>query len=450
MKQKLINRLVPLLKTSILSPSIPDNDNIGMAFSFKDMGSFTLSHEEAKAFREATQILSEAFPKVGFKTCANELERFCCRFIPQLQQGTVDIPIGQEIPSLFTLLESLQKHRTVVYVQVCGFELRLPQWGFGSAVFMHGNHDEIEKARLSIKDAGGKNPNPLSPDAIVVRMELNGYSDYALKHARNRVEEILDVLQFLTISKNRGAFEDTVIGFSFYASEPIPVLQTPVWYYCPDTSTWGAATGTGTPPILQAGPIKCILDDRIKDWFRPFAGDQLSEMLQGDCPFAFDQGLMTAISWIANGIRERNNARKYLGFFIALEALFSPDEFGSWNPNRFSKTIVPLDEGVAFLLGEDYEHRIKIINIMRELKKKRNLIAHRGSTNIDKKALVQLATYVWNCCKIAALRRNNFEKEHSFRDFMLNLKYGSPMSIQKEQPSGRSNSSICTEGAALV
>ena len=424
MKQKLINRLVPLLKTSILSPSIPDKDNIGMAFSFKDMGGFTLSHEEAKAFREAVEILSKAFPKVGFKTCGNELSRFCCRFIPQLQQGIVDIPIGQEIPSLLTLLESLQKHRTVVYVQVCGFELRLPQWEFGSAVFMHGNHDEIEKTRMSVKGAGGKNPNPLAPDAIVVRMELNGHADYALMHVRERVEEILDVLQFLTISKNRGAFEDTVSGFSFYACEPIPILQTPVWCYCPDTLTWTAASGMGAPPILQAGPVKCVLDDRTKDWFRPFAGDQLSEMLLDNCSFAFDQGLMTAISWIANGIRERNNARKYLGFFIALEALFSPDEYGSWDPNTFSKTIVPLDEGVAFLLGQDYEHRIKIVNIMRGLKKKRNLIVHRGFMDVDKEALVQLATYTWNCCKVAALRRNNFEKENSFRDFILNLKYG--------------------------
>lgn len=424
MKQKLINRLVPLLKTSILSPSIPNKDNIGMAFSFKDMGGFTLSHEEAKAFQEATEILSEAFPKVGFKTCGNELARFCCRFIPQLQQGAVYIPIGQEIPSLLTLLESLQKHRTVVYVQVCGFELRLPQWEFGSAVFMHGNHDEIEKARLSIKDAGGKNPNPLSPDAIVVRMELNGYSDYALKHARSRVEEILDVLQFLTIRKNRGAFEDTVLGFSFYACEPIPILQTPVWCYCPDTLTWTAASGTGAPPILQAGPVKCVLDDRTKDWVRPFAGDQFFEMLQHNCPFAFDQGLMTAISWIANGIRERNYTRKYLSFFIALEALFSPDDFELRGADQFGKTILPLEDGVAFMLEQNLVERLRIVHAMRSLKRIRNSIVHRGFMDVDKEALVQLASYAWNCCKAAALRRNNYEKENSFRDFMLNLKYG--------------------------
>ena len=230
MRQKLINQLVPLLKTSILSPTIPDKGKIGMAFMFNDIGGFTLSHEEARVFQKATEILSEAFPRVGIRTCENELERFCCRFIPQLLQGAVDIPIGQEIPSLLTLLESLQKHRTIVYVQVCGFELRLPQWNFGPAVFMHGNHEEIEKARMSVKCAGGTNPNPLSPDVIIVRMELNGYADYALAHAREPVEEILDVLQFLTISANRGAFEDSVMGFSFYACEPVPILQTPVWH----------------------------------------------------------------------------------------------------------------------------------------------------------------------------------------------------------------------------
>ncbi len=423
MKKKLINRLVPLLKSAILSPTIPDKDNIGMTFNFRGLGGFTLSHEEAKAFREATEILSEAFPKVGLKTCANELERFCCRFIPQLQQG-LGIPIGQEIQSLLTLLESLQQHQTVVYVQVSGFNLLIPQWQFGAAIFMNGNHDEIEKARMSIKSVGVNNPNPLPPDAIIVRMELNGYADYALKHARNRVEEILDVLQFLTIRENRGAFEDTIGGFSFYACEPVPILQTPVWHYCPDTLTWGAAYGTGSPPILPAGPIKCILDDKIKDRFRPFAGDQLSEMLQANCPFAFDRGLMTAISWIANGIRERNYARKYLSFFIALEALFSSDDFELRNADQFGKTILPLEDGVAFMLEQNLVERLKIVHTVRSLKRIRNSVIHRGFMDVEKKALVQLATYAWNCCKVVALRRNNFEKENSFRDFVLNLKYG--------------------------
>jgi hypothetical protein len=79
---------------------------------------------------------------------------------------------------------------------------------------------------------------------------------------------------------------------------------------------------------------------------------------------------------------------------------------------------------VAFLLGRKVAARKRLKDRIVELARTRNRIVHRGFMEIDRTDLVHLATYAWNCCYEALSRRDQFQTENSFSEWLLDLKYG--------------------------
>ena len=145
-------------------------------------------------------------------------------------------------------------------------------------------------------------------------------------------------------------------------------------------------------------------------------------MLAEVCPSAFDDSLLTAITWMANGIRERDLARKYLSFFIALEALFIRDNKATRAADGYQNPIVPIGEGVGWLLGGSGDARRQIAEQIEWLGRTRNKIVHRGFTMIDEADLIQLGSYLWNSCWQAATKRASFRVEDSFQDWLRDQK----------------------------
>lgn len=421
--QTLLNALVPLIHDALSGDPEVARTEKAAYFSFADIGGLILSHAEAANLREASALLCREFPKVSSRTCDHELHRFCCRFIPQLGSGVEREPIARALPEFLDHLQSLSDDSTTVYVEVCGLDLQVPEWFFGPARFLKGDHPDVEADHSQIVTLDGRKPDALKPDQIVAQIKVVGEVEYAGEQSAKRVADVLDVIQFLSLSENPGSWEPDGLCFGLYCCEPIPPISSNTWTLTSRGPTW--TSSKGIPPIIVTVPaVRCILNEETHKRFAERGGIELSSILMEASPSAFDQNLLTGITWVGNAIRERNLARKYLGYYVGIEALFGRDRLDWRETEGFQAPIVPIAEGVAFLLGQDVDDRRRLSMQMNDLAKTRNRIIHRGYTVIDETDLRILGSHAWNCCRVASSKRNEFCNEDSFRDWLLNCKFG--------------------------
>ena len=427
-RQQLVNALVPIIYAALSGdPDIARAEG-ATQFFFIDAGSLTLSHSEAAKLREASILLSRVFPKVSDRTRDQELNRFCCRFIPDLTTGIQRDSIARDLPELLDRLQSYSEDSTTVYVEVSGFDMQLSEWTFGPARFMKGDHPEIEADHSQITSLDGHKPDPLKSHQMVAQIKVLGEADYASDQVVKRVGEVLDVIQFLSLPDNPDSWKPDGLCFGLYCCEPIPPITTSIWSLTTRGPTWSSWQG-GPPIIVTLPTIRCVVNEKTDDRFSKRGGAELSLLLSETEPSAFDQNLLTAVTWIANAIRERNLARKYLGFYVALEALFGRDKREWRESEGFQKPILPIPEGVAFILGRGLVGRRKLSSQMSDLAKTRNRIVHRGYTAIDETDLRLLGSHAWSCCWQAALKRGQFREDDSFSDWLLNRKFGNADAI---------------------
>ncbi len=420
--QKLVNALTGILRDALSGDQDPAPHDSGMYFEFKGLGGLRLSREESEKMNEAADLLVEAYPRVARKSILNELQRFCCRFISVMEAGSREFPIPHKLPELLNLFDLLQSQSTTVYIQVAGIDLKVDEWVFGPAKFMRGNHPDVDSERLQIMTLEGHVPKPLDPKNVLVQLKLQGEPVYARDHAAERVQEVLDCLQLLSLSENQGSWESPNTGFYLRCCEPIPLVSARIWSFSSKGPTW--ESWCGAAPIPVTGPEKCIIDKSTSAKFAQRGGCELAQMLAEICPSSFDENLLTATTWLANGIRERDYARKFLSFYVTLEALFSRDDRQLRQAKGFQSPSVPIKEGVAFLLGRTVEARRRLERRISELAETRNRIVHRGFTVIEKSDLIDLGRYAWNSCWQAAIRREFFKEDNSFHEWLLGRKFG--------------------------
>jgi len=422
-KQQLINALVPIIHAALSGDPDKARAETATQFFFKGTGSLTLSHAEAAKLREASTLISRFFCKVSDRTCDRELKRFCCRFIPDLEAGVERASIAAALPDLLDRLQSFSEDSTTVYVEVCGLDLQVPEWVFGPARFMKGDHPDIEADYSQIITLDGHKPDPLKAGQIVAQIKVRGEAEYAVDTVVKRVGEVLDIIQFLSLRENPGSWEPDGLCFGLYCCEPIPPISSSIWSLTSRGPTWSSSKGI--PPVIVTVPnVRFVVNDKTDSRFAERAGEHLSSLLVELAPSAFDQNLLTAITWVANAIRERNLARKYLSFYVAVEALFGRDKLEWKESEGFQKPILPIPEGVAFILGRGVDGRRKLSSQMSDLAKTRNRIVHRGYTEIDETDLRLLGSHAWSCCWQAALRREQFRQDDSFHDWLLDRKFG--------------------------
>jgi hypothetical protein len=215
-KQQLINALVPIIRAALSGDRDIARAEAATQFFFKDTGGLTLSHAEAAKLREASNLISRVFPKASHRTCDQELKRFCCRFIPELKAGVQRASIAAALPDLLDRLQSFSEDSTTVYVEVCGLDLQVPEWVFGPARFMKGDHPDIEADYSQIITLDGHKPDPLKAGQIVAQIKVQGEADYAVDTVVKRVGEVLDVIQFLSLRENPGSWEPDGPCFGLY------------------------------------------------------------------------------------------------------------------------------------------------------------------------------------------------------------------------------------------
>ena len=68
-----------------------------------------LSHNEARRLREAAQVLAEALPGTGEKTCMSEVQGFCCDFSREFGVDATANPFWESLPAVLDRMEHLQE-----------------------------------------------------------------------------------------------------------------------------------------------------------------------------------------------------------------------------------------------------------------------------------------------------------------------------------------------------
>ncbi|MDD5706441.1 MAG: HEPN domain-containing protein [Kiritimatiellae bacterium] len=410
----LVARIVPELRRIFAHPSAPPADP-ARAFSYGDNG-WSLSLEESRDLDDVIRAVASAYPQVHQRTCAREVERFCCEHMqtPGFEQA---------VPQLLAHIANLGSLRHLVYIQVTGMRLEQAEFPLGPVRFISSTHPDVDDHRLRIKDITGSHPDPVPPNIVLARVELSGDHEFAKDIATQQVQLALDCLQMLSSHKNPATF-DGDLGFSLLCCSPIQLVHARSWTYTHVDERWSSCDGCG-PFIATADPkLNLPINTKVIKLLAAVGLADFSALLAESNPSSFDARVATAVQWNANAVRERDAARKYLSFYIALEALFVPDDLRSAEAPGYVSPTLPVDEGVAFLLGKTPDARVRISDRIRTLSGKRNMIVHRGFRLIERADLRELAYYAVNSCIQAAKMRSQFRDERSFARWLRRRKFG--------------------------
>lgn len=411
---KLAAVAIPILREIFAEPR--KFETPGLKFTYGER-EWSLSPEEAQQFHHVVKVISATFPLVHQKTCACELQRFCCEHIPS--HGA---PFESSFESLLNKLHKLSTISNIAYVQLSGIRLEVPECEVGNVRIIPGTYPEVDNLRLTIKDINGKHPAPVDPAIVLARVEVTGEPEHALESARDCAQVALDCLQFISIRENHAAFSDS-LGFILACSSPVPLVDERKWLYSNDGPTWQSSQGLSEIVATINPQLNLPLNAKMLEVLNERGLSHIHNLLRDPTPSSFDEGVLAAISWIAYSIRERSLTRKYLGFHIALEALFTRDSSTARSSSDYQAPSVAVDEGVAYLLGKDTQTRIKIAERMRELCRTRNMIVHRGYTAVERADLLTLAHFSWNCCQQGLKMRDKFKEDNSFRIWCQNKKF---------------------------
>jgi len=407
-------RIIPMIR-EVFAEQRPC-DKPGMTFLIGEKG-WSLSPEEAKLFHDAVLVLATGFPRVHRKTCSRELERFCCENIPR--HGAA---FEVAVPTLLSRLDELGCINNTVYIEISGIRLELPEVDVGPVKIIPSTHRDIDEHRLTIKDINGNYPPPVDANVLLAMAKVTGEPQFAKEVALDQAQTALDCLQVLSIQENHAAFENS-FGFVLVCSEPMPLICCRRWVYSDIGPTWSFDKACG-PTIATKDPrLNLPLNQAVLTKLLERGLSFANDLLRESSPSPFDEGVLAAIRWIAIAIRERDFTRKYLAFHIAIEALFTRDNSAARNSTDYLSPSVPVDEGIAYLLGKNTEARIHIAERSRELSRTRNMIVHRGYTSIERRDLLTMAYYSWNCCIQCLKMRSRFREENSFRQWCLRKKF---------------------------
>lgn len=99
----------------------------------------------------------------------------------------------------------------------------------------------------------------------------------------------------------------------------------------------------------------------------------------------FQKRIVVTIEWIGKALWERDNTKAFFQLIIALESLlqFQPKSIVS------SSVANQISEWGAYITAEDYDERIKIYKIIKELYTLRSKIVHSGSNSVTFENLYQ-------------------------------------------------------------
>ncbi|MDB5243048.1 MAG: hypothetical protein JWP57_3673 [Spirosoma sp.] len=91
-----------------------------------------------------------------------------------------------------------------------------------------------------------------------------------------------------------------------------------------------------------------------------------------------ERRILTAVEWAGQAIRELDMKKALVEFVFALEGLLKMDSEGIITPSIISQ----IGDWLAFIIAEDVSNRVKVVDMFKEVYRKRSAIAHGGAKNI--------------------------------------------------------------------
>lgn len=392
-------------------------------------GSIGFFANESAIFDELAAILFTGYSKISEKTCEAELKKTFASLFSERRRRNLESLVAVKLSELYAKLSLWETHKPIVYFEVSGVSFTDASWTFGPTRFLQGNHPDIEKLRTSITTRDGHTPEPISQGTTVIEVISEGEAEYAKALAKKRAQEAIDALQFLSLPENRDSWEAGIQRFVIQLGAEESFVRQGSWCYSPLGPTWYTNEGILKAPTAQFH--QCVLSENNRKLHQKRGGTELELLLADPNPSSLDTSIKICISWIASAVRESEPSKKYLDFFIALEALFLPDEKSSRDPSSSRlTTILPLPECVAFLTKRRAGERRAIHDSIVQLARIRNRIVHRGSSELHLKDLQRLGIITWNCCVSVLAKRANFKTDGAFRDYLTSLKFGQRPTIK--------------------
>ncbi|MED4052296.1 hypothetical protein [Priestia megaterium] len=108
--------------------------------------------------------------------------------------------------------------------------------------------------------------------------------------------------------------------------------------------------------------------------------DLLWDMLEKENLTELENRIMSGITWIGKGLRDKESTRVLVQYVFALEALLQFQQKDSMVSPSITYKMAELS---AFIIGEEYEDRSEIEKMVKLVYGKRSAIAHGGSHEVD-------------------------------------------------------------------
>ncbi|MDA2392158.1 HEPN domain-containing protein [Bacillus cereus] len=152
-----------------------------------------------------------------------------------------------------------------------------------------------------------------------------------------------------------------------------------------------------------------------------YGHDKIWGILAKDNPSNLEKRIITAIEWSGKALRDEESARAFTQYIFGLEALLQFQQRGVMVSPSITYQI---SEFAAFIISDEFEGRLEIEKMVKNLYGKRSAIAHGGSSDVNETELLE-AMHL-NKLIITSLLTNEV-----FRDFKTVEQIGEWVKIQK-------------------
>jgi hypothetical protein len=313
---------------------------------------------------------------------------------------------------LIELVESLRAHALpqIVYVPIEGLELKTDRLHVGT-VTLH-NRDQEEELDVFLESLKSR----IGGDLLYVIKELESAKSYATLETKGDNDFVrAEAVQRVT---------DAIHILNLYLSSS---LCQPYWTSIRIARTIFNRGITDDPNDVPFGIRRLNpsgrtleLDPKNKEKILKWGLENINACFQPTNKNEIAKRIRRAVVWYSKGVDAESAEESFVNLAIALETLLIGSE-GSGPYSTTGSITQRLRERVAFLLGDDFDNRMEIGRITRDLYGLRSAIIHRGE-KVELERLAQMDELVTQV--ILVFLQHGFRTWHEFQEWIAQRKFG--------------------------
>lgn len=306
-----------------------------------------------------------------------------------------------------------------VYRAVDGIKLRVSgPLSFGAVTMFFCSEDKFAEMIECVESTNGEE---LTPELIKQR------SDY-ISHKR---EELLDrvVMHYQVCAEPYKATELALEAFS-KALDVLRYVGGSIERQKLDIKLGGTAkqeayliVSDGEIAQLFIKSRSFLIDEEALSLMEDLQWRKICELQSKVKPTYLEDALLRAVKWYSSAAAQDLESTEFLHYVLALETLFT-------SKDKSLPVSATIAEGVAFLISDKADVRIRMKKRVKELYDRRSDISHGASHEVDKESLDYLAALVQVCIRML-LDKTGFIKERvDLTNLIEARKYFGPEDVQ--------------------